>query len=132
MSSDFAPLPATVERVGRGVVDAGMTIHKTLGPGLLESAYEACLEYELRKRGHAVHRQMPLPVIYEDVKVDAGYRVDLMVDGCVVVEVKSVEALAPIHDAQLLTYLRLSERRLGYLLNFNVPLFRQGIRRMVL
>jgi GxxExxY protein len=91
-----------------------------------------CLAHELERRGHEVRRQVPLPVVYEAVRLEAGYRVDLIIDTCVIVEVKSVEALAPVHQAQLLTYLRLSERRLGLLINFNVALIKQGIKRMIL
>ncbi len=97
----------STERVGRAI-GAAIAVHRTLGPGLLASAYEICLAHELERRGNAVLRQMALPVVYEAVKLEAGYRVDLMVDGVVVVEVKSVDALSPVHEAQLLTYLRLS------------------------
>ncbi len=126
------PLPVRTEQVARGIIDAALAVHRTLGPGLLESAYEVCLAHELERRGHRVARQVALPVVYEAVRLDAGYRVDLMVDDAVVVEVKAIEALAPIHEAQLLTYLRLSGRRLGFLMNFNVVLLTQGIRRMIL
>jgi len=99
---------------------------------LLESAYEACLAHELERRGHKVDRQLALPVVFENIRLDMGYRIDLLVDDVVVVEVKATEDLARVHDAQLLTYLRLSSRRLGYLINFNVPLLKQGIRRKIL
>jgi GxxExxY protein len=107
-------------------------VHKTLGPGLLESTYEVCLAHELERRGLAVSKQVGLPVVYEDVRMDVGYRIDLLVDERVIVEVKSVEAIAPVHEAQILTYLRLSGRRLGFLINFNVALLKQGLRRVVL
>jgi GxxExxY protein len=126
------PLPARTEQVGSAIVGAAIAVHRALGPGLLESAYEVCLAHELERRGNSVLRQMPLPVVYEAVKLEAGYRVDLMVDGAVVVEIKSVDALAPVHEAQMLTYLRLSGRRLGFLINFNVVLLKQGLRRMIL
>ena len=126
------PLPESTEQVGRAIIGAAIAVHRTLGPGLLESAYEICLAHELERRGNAALRQMALPVVYEAVKLEAGYRVDLMVDGAVVVEVKSVDALAPVHEAQLLTYLRLSGRRLGFLVNFNVVLLKQGAKRMIL
>ena len=132
MHEGHEPLPQTTERVGRSVIDAAIAVHRALGPGLLESAYQVCLAHELERRGNAVLRQMALPLVYETVKLEAGYRVDLMVDGVVIVEVKSVDALAPIHEAQLLTYLRLSGRRLGFLINFNVVLLKQGIKRMIL
>ncbi len=126
------PIPESAERVARSIIDAAIAVHRALGPGLLESAYEICLAHELENRGNTVLRQMALPVVYEAVKLEAGYRVDLMVDGAVIVEVKSVDALAPVHEAQLLTYLRLSGRRLGFLINFNVVLLKQGIKRMIL
>lgn len=108
-----------------------MAVHRQLGPGLLESVYEACLAHELERRGHYVARQSALPVVYDTVKLEAGYRVDLIVDDTVIVEVKSVEGIAPVHEAQLLTYLRLSGRRLGFLINFNVALLKDGIRRRI-
>jgi GxxExxY protein len=114
------------------VLDAAFAVHRTLGPGLLESTYEICLEHELCLRGHEVQRQVALPVVYDTIKLDAGYRIDLLIDGAVIVEVKSVETLAPVHEAQVLTYLKLSSRRLGYLINFNVALLKQGIKRMIL
>lgn len=109
-----------------------MAVHRALGPGLLESAYEVCLAHELELRGHGVRRQAALPVVYEQVRLEAGYRIDLLVDDVVVVEVKALDALAPVHEAQLLTYLRLSGRRLGFLINFNVVLLKHGLRRMIL
>ena len=125
-------LDARIEAVGREVVDAGLKVHRELGAGLLESAYETCLAYELDKRGLRLTRQLPLPLIYDGRRLDAGYRLDLLVEELVIVEVKAVEALSRLHEAQLITYLRLSKLRLGYLINFNVPLFRQGVRRFVL
>ena len=113
------------------VVDASYKIHKTLGPGLFESVYEAALEFEMRKRGLRVARQVGLPVHYEEVKLEAGFRVDLIIDEKVIVEIKSVEALAPVHRKQLLTYLRLTELRLGLLINFNVELIKHGIHRVI-
>jgi len=127
----YAPIPQEVERVAKTVVDACFKVHETLGPGLLESAYEHCLAYELGRRGVGMRRQVALPLVYDAVKLDAGYRIDLLVAEAIVVEVKSVEALAPIHQAQLLTYLKLSGCRLGFLMNFNVELFKHGIKRMV-
>ena len=126
------PLPQRTEEIARAVVDAAIQVHRTLGPGLLESVYEVCLAHELEQRGRSVVRQAALPVVYKTVRLEAGYRVDLIVDDHVVVEIKAVEALAPVHEAQLLTYLRLSERRLGFLINFNVVLLKQGIKRMIL
>jgi GxxExxY protein len=113
------------------IVDAAMKVHTALGPGLLESAYEACLMYEIQKRGIRVRHQVELPVVYETVKVDAGFRIDLLVGEEIVVELKSVDKLLTVHEAQLLTYLKLSGKRLGLLINFNVVHLRDGIKRMV-
>jgi GxxExxY protein len=132
MHEAHGPLPPNVEATARDVVDAAIAVHRVLGPGLLESAYEACLAHELEKRGHSVLRQVALPLVYDTIKLEAGYRIDLIVDGGVIVEVKAVETIAPVHEAQLLTYLRLSNRRLGFLINFNVALLKQGIKRMIL
>lgn len=117
--------------ISGAIVDAAMKVHTTLGPGLLESAYEACLTHELRKRGHTVGAQAALPVLYDGTQVDVGYRIDLLVDDAVVVELKAVDKLAPIHDAQLLTYLKLSGKKVGLLINFNVLHLKDGIKRMV-
>ena len=125
-------ISAELEDVARGVVDAGLQVHKALGPGLLESAYEVCLAYELGARKIPLRRQAALPIYYKGVQLDANYRIDLLVEEALVVEVKSVDKLTPLHDAQLLTYLKLSGCRLGLLMNFNVPLFKQGLRRLVL
>ena len=114
------------------VVDAGLKVHQALGPGLLESAYEQCLLHELHTRGMAAERQVSLPIIYDGARIDAGYRIDLLVNGAIIVEVKAVEALKPIHQAQLLTYLKLSGCRIGLLMNFHVVLFKQGLKRLVL
>src|SRR5262245_8292929 len=111
------------------VVDAAMKVHTALGPGLLESAYEACLVYELRKRGVKVEPQVPLPVVYETVCLDCGYRLDLVVEDEVVVELKAVDELVGIHEAQLLTYLKLSGKKVGLLINFNVVHLKNGIKR---
>ena len=126
------PLPATTERVGRAVLNAAFAVHKALGPGLLESVYEACLAEELQQAGLAVERQAGIPVTYGAVRMDVGYRLDLLVERAVVVEIKSIDALASIHTAQVLTYLRFSGVRLGYLINFNTMMLKQGLRRLVL
>ncbi len=123
---------ARSEAVARAVVDAGLKVHRQLGPGLLESAYEHCLARELELRGLGVARQVGLPITYEDQRLEVGYRLDLIVDGRVIVEVKAVDALAPIHEAQLLTYLRLSGLPIGFLMNFYTVRFRDGVRRLVL
>ncbi|HYD74266.1 MAG TPA: GxxExxY protein [Candidatus Binatia bacterium] len=132
MHEDHAPLPPSVENAAKDVVDSAIAVHRALGPGLLESAYEACLAHELEKRGHSVLRQVALPLVYDTIKLEAGYRIDLIVDGSIILEVKAVDGIAPVHEAQLLTYLRLSQRRLGFLINFNVALLKQGIKRMIL
>jgi GxxExxY protein len=117
--------------ISQMIVNAGIKVHKGLGPGLLESAYEECLAYELNKNGLYLEKQKPLPLVYEDVKLEIGYRVDILVEKKVVVEMKSVEALTDVHLAQLLTYLKLSGCKLGLLMNFNVALLKNGIRRVV-
>ena len=118
-------------QIAAAVVDAAFKIHTTLGPGLLESVYEATLEYELKKRGLNVRQQVALPVYYEEVKLNVGFRIDLLVNDKVIIEIKSVEALSPIHRKQLETYLRLTDLRLGLLINFNVELIKHGIQRVV-
>lgn len=128
----YEPLPQEVNRVAHAIVDATYAVHAALGPGLLESVHESCLVHELKKRRHGVERQVSLPVTYDGIRLDAGLRLDLVVENCVIVELKVVEALAPVHTAQLLTYLKLSKTRLGLLINFNAPLIRDGIRRVVL
>ncbi len=120
-----------IERLARTVVDAGLKVHRTLGPGLLESAYEHCLARELQIRRLAVRRQVSLPIVYEGARLESGYRLDLVIDDALVIEVKAVEALTRLHEAQVLTYLRLSGYRIGFLMNFNVTLFKQGVRRLV-
>ena len=114
----------------RLIIGAAIEVHNALGPGLLESAYEACLMYELRSRRLKVECQKPLPIFYKDVMLDCGYRLDLVVEDKVIVEIKSVHTIAPIHEAQLLSYLKLSGYRKGLLINFNVKLLKDGIQRM--
>jgi len=121
----------TIEALAAEIVDCGLKVHKALGPGLLESAYEHCLAYEIRRRGISLRRQAPLPIVYGDARLDEAYRLDLVVGDQVIVEVKAVDTLTDLHKAQLLTYLRLSGLRLGFLMNFNVPLFKQGLKRIV-
>lgn len=127
-----APIPDDVEQVGREVVDAALAVHRELGPGLLESVYSACLARELSRRGVEIETEKSVPVVYAGERLDTGLRLDLLVGNCVIVEVKSVERLLPLHEAQLLTYLKLTGYRLGLLVNFNVALLKQGIKRMVL
>ncbi|MCD6376953.1 MAG: GxxExxY protein [Caldisericaceae bacterium] len=121
----------TENEISKLVLDAAFKVHRALGPGLLESAYEECLFYELKNLGLFTEKQKPLPLIYEEVKLDVGYRVDLLVEKKVIIEVKAVEALSNIHLAQILTYLKLSDCRLGFLINFNVTLLKNGIKRVV-
>jgi len=121
----------TENEISKEIVDAALKVHRALGPGLLESAYEECLTYELLKKELHIERQKALPVVYEEVKLEAGYRVDLLVENKVIIELKSVEALNDVHLAQILTYLKLSDCKLGLLINFNVALIKQGIRRVV-
>jgi len=121
----------TENELSKIVFDAGIKVHKALGPGLLESAYEECLYYELQKCGLLVEKQKALPLIYEDVKLDVGYRIDLLVESKLVIEIKSVEALNDLHLAQILTYLKLSNCKLGLLINFNTVLFKNGVKRVV-
>ena len=126
------PAAEALNQLSGAVLDAAFAVHSELGPGLLESTYKACLGYELSKRGVSALAEVPVPVVYDGKRLaDVGYRVDLLVENELIVEVKSVEAVAPVHTAQLLSYLRLSKRRLGLLLNFNVVHLRDGIYRRV-
>jgi len=120
-----------IEVVAHEVVDSAMKVHTVLGPGLLESAYKACLIYELQKRRLRVRSEVELPIIYDSVKVSAGYRIDLIADECVIVELKSVTRVLDVHDAQLLSHLKLSGFKLGFRINFHVVHLKDGIRRMV-
>lgn len=118
--------------IASAIVDSSLTVHKRLGPGLLESVYELCLFHELSKRSIPVERQVGFPIQYDDLKIESGLRLDLLVDNLVIVEIKAVEKLAPVHQAQLLTYLKLTDKKLGLLIDFNVPLIKDGIKRMVI
>jgi GxxExxY protein len=120
-----------LNRITESIIGAATSVHRALGPGLLESAYEACLTFELAQQGLQVEQQKPLPVVYREVKLDCGYRLDLLVEEAVIVEVKAVDRLMPIHQAQLLSYLKLSGCKVGLLINFNVKVVKDGIRRMV-
>ena len=121
----------TENELSRIVFDCALKVHQSLGPGLLESAYEECLFYELKKIGLRVEKQKPLPLIYEEVKLDVGYRIDIIVENKLIIEIKSVEALNDVHFAQLLTYLKLTNCKLGLLMNFNVSLIKNGVKRVV-
>jgi GxxExxY protein len=126
------PLPAELDRVAKQVVDSAFKVHTALGPGLLESVYEICLAHELRSRGLQVEKQVVLPVIYDGIRIDGGLRLDLVVQQQLIVEIKAVEQMLPVFDAQVLTYLRLTGKRIGLLVNFNVPRIKDGIKRMIL
>jgi len=122
---------STENQLSKIIFDCALKVHRTLGPGLLESSYEECLCYELKKSGLRIIKQKPLPLIYEGVKLEIGYRVDILVENKVIIEIKAVEALNDIHLAQVLTYLKLSSCKLGLLINFNVTLIKNGIKRVV-
>ncbi|MBK5214597.1 MAG: GxxExxY protein [Flavobacteriaceae bacterium] len=121
----------TENEISSKIIGACVEVHRVLGPGLLESAYEVCLTHELRERGLEIKSQVPLPVIYKGIKLDAGYRIDMVVENKVLIEIKSVESLAPIHTAQILTYLKLKNMKLGLLINFNEVKVVNGIRRII-
>lgn len=129
--SRINPIPVRTEEIAKAILDSAYQVHTALGTGLLESVYEACLLHELKIRGINVKSQVTLPVIYKGMKVDSGFRLDLLVDGSVVVEIKSAEGISPVYSAQLLTYLRLSNIHLGFLINFNVIHLRDGIKRII-
>jgi GxxExxY protein len=120
-----------IEQIAAQVVDAMLKVHRALGPGLFEKTYQACLAYELRSRGIEVGCEVDLPVRYGAIEVEVGYRIDMLVAECIIVENKSVQAMPPVYEAQLLTYLKLSGHQLGFLVNWNVPLIKDGIKRMV-
>lgn len=123
---------ADIEAIATDIVDCAIKVHKVLGPGLLESAYQHCHVYELKKRGWDAETEVKLPLIYEDQKIDVGYKIDTFVNQLVIVENKAVESLLPVHEAQLLTYMKLTKCKIGFLLNWNVPLMKNGIKRFVL
>lgn len=120
-----------LNQITESIIGAAIQVHRALGPGLLESAYEACTAFELVERGHKVEPQKPLPVVYKGVQLDCGYRLDLLVDDSVIVDFKAVDRLAPIHDAQMLSYLKLTGCKVGLIINFNVVVLKHGIRRVV-
>ena len=126
-----AAIPAEMERIATAIVDAAYVVHSKLGPGLLESVYEACLARELEKRNLIVQRQVVVPIVYDGIQIENAFKLDLLVGGCLVVELKALDSLLPVHFSQLLTYLKLTGRRIGLLINFNVPLIKDGIRRVV-
>jgi len=120
-----------LNKITETIIGVAINIHRALGPGLLESAYEACMVYDLVKAGLKVEQQKPLPIVYQGVKLECGYRLDLMIENKVIVEIKSVEKLLPIHQAQLMSYLKLSDCKVGLLINFNVKVLKNGIKRIV-
>jgi GxxExxY protein len=131
---NFVPLVVktmTENEISRITFDAALTVHKALGPGLLESAYEECMYYELQKSGLNIQKQKPLPLIYEEVHLEIGYRVDIIIENKFIIEIKAVEALNDVHMAQILTYLKLSGCKLGMLINFNVELIKNGVKRVI-
>jgi len=132
MKAQRTPIPEELDRIAKLVVDAAFAVHSKLGPALLESVYEVCLAHEVGKRGEIAARQVALPIEYDGIRLDAGLRLDMLVGRCLVVEIKAVEMLLAVHEAQLLTYLKLTGHRLGLLINFNVPLIRDGIKRIAL
>ncbi len=131
MKKSFEVIPPKTEEVAKKVLDAAFKVHTALGPGLLESVYEACLAHELRLMGLKVESQVSFPIVYEGMTVESGFRLDLLVEECVIVEVKAVDIMNPVYKAQLLTYLKLTNTRLGLLLNFNIIHLRDGIDRLV-
>ncbi|MFO7828267.1 MAG: GxxExxY protein [Bacteroidales bacterium] len=128
----FEPLPDDFERIGKLIVDAAYSVHYNLGPGLLEKIYELCFCHELKKRGLSYERQVNVPIIYDNLKFDEGLRLDVLVEGQIICELKALENVNPVWEAQLLSHLRLLDSRLGYLINFNVPRIKNGIRRYIL
>ncbi len=120
-----------INQITEKIIGCAIEVHKGLGPGLLESAYEECLCYELNRIGLKFERQVPLPVVYKGVKLDCGYRMDVVVENLVIVEVKAIESLIPVHEAQLLSYLKLHNKKVGLLMNFHVPILKKGLKRLV-
>ena len=120
-----------IEDIAKTIVDAAYQVHCTLGPGLLETVYQRCLLVELQSRGLRVECEMPLSIVYRNIKIDVGYRMDMVVEGCIVIENKAIEAVQPVHKAQIITYLKVSRYQLGFLINWNVPLIKDGIHRLI-
>ena len=118
-----------INKITEKIIGCAIEVHRTIGPGLLESAYEECLAYELIKNGLNIKRQKPVPVVYKEIKLELGYRIDILVENMVVIELKTVEEFNPVHEAQILTYMRFADKKIGLLINFNVTLLKNGIRR---
>jgi len=129
---NFKAIPEETERIATLIIDAAFQVHKTLGPGLLEKVYEVCLCHELKKRNLRFKRQVNIPIIYDNITFEEGYRIDVIVENQIIIELKACDKHNSVWDAQILSYLRLTENRLGLLINFNVPLIRQGIKRIIL
>jgi GxxExxY protein len=127
----FQPIAPEVEKIGKAVLDAAFKVHTALGPGLLESVYETTMAYEVRKNGLNVATQVTVPIVYDGQRLESGFRLDMLVEKCVIVELKAVETMNPVYEAQIMTYLRLSALRLGFLINFNVKHLKDGIKRFV-
>ncbi len=130
--NNYEPLSEKEERIGRAIVEAAYRVHKELGPGLLEKVYEVCFSHELRKMGFEVQRQIDIPITYDGIKFDEGLRLDVLVENLVISELKAVDQVNPVWEAQIISHLKLTGLRLGYLINFNVPLIKKGIRRFIL
>ena len=120
------------DSISKEIIGCAIEVHKLLGPGLLESAYEECIMFELTKKGLRVERQKPIPIVYKEIKLDCGYRLDLLVENCIVVELKSIDFFSPVHEAQILTYMRFSKMKIGLLINFNVTVLKNGLKRFIL
>ncbi len=129
--NNVEPKDMNIEEIAKSTIEAAFTVYKNLGPGLLESVYEYCLVHELKKRGFSVQTQLALPVYYDGELIDAGYRIDMLIEDRLIVELKTVEKILPVHKAQLLTYVKLSRKKLGLLMNFNSAVFKEGIKRVI-
>ena len=129
---NYVPLSEKEEKIGKGIVEAAFRVHKELGPGLLEKVYEVCFSHELKKMGFDVQRQVDIPIAYDGIKFDEGLRLDVLIENMVISELKAVDQVNPVWEAQIISHLKLTGLRLGYLINFNVPLIKQGIRRFIL
>ncbi len=124
-------IPHEINKIGKSIINCAFKVHSKLGPGLLEVVYEKCLHHELKKIGLNIDRQVNIPIIYDDMIIKDALKIDLLVENCIIIELKAVETILPVHEAQLLSYLKLTENRLGYLINFNVPLIKNGIKRFI-
>jgi GxxExxY protein len=129
---NFSPLTEKEENAATKIVQSAFEVHRTIGPGLLESIYETCFCHELSKKGVEFKKQVTIPIKYDNLSFESALRLDVIVEGCVICEIKSLEIILPVHSAQVLSYLRMSRLRLGFLINFNVPMIRQGIKRIIL